>query len=172
MTESEFPGLEDVAALLNDPVGARLTAYGDDDTTVVYTAPLAPQYRIYRIDPDEEPLLYVRPLIDVPQPGQPFDLASNRSRTLNLPPLAIEQDEHGHTVVVFDQGGQRVTLTRGDEDTSWAMDLWGSFLETCTPEQLEFIRALPHSYLGEVDPDDVWREMGLPLRSKGITPIP
>lgn len=146
------PVLDEVLGLLTDAVGARLTAYADDDT-VVYTAPLAPQYRI---DPERE-LLYVRPLIDIPQPGQPFNLAGNRSRNLNLPTLTIEHDDHGHAVVVFDQDGQRVTITRGDEDTSWAVDLWGDYLDTLTPEQVDAIHALPHSYQGEDDPDGQWR---------------
>lgn len=155
MTESEVPGLEDVAALITHPLGARLTAYDeDDDTTVVSTAPLAPQYRV-----EGAGVLYIRPLVAVPEPGQPFDLVVNRSRCLELPSLTFEQDEKGRAVAVFDQGGQRVTISYGDEDTSWAVDLWGYFLETCTPEQLEFIRALLHSYLGEVDPDDIRRRM-------------
>lgn len=146
------PVLDEILGLLTDSVGARLTAYADDDT-VTYTAPLAPQYRI---DPERE-LLYVRPLIEVPHPGEPFDLAVNRSRNLNLPSLTLEQDDHGRTIAVFDQDGQRVTIARGDEDTSWAVDLWGDYLDTLTSEQVDAIHALAHSYQGEDDPDDLWR---------------
>ena len=37
MNTRDFPLLKDVTALLMDPVGARLTAYDEDGTTVVLT---------------------------------------------------------------------------------------------------------------------------------------